>query len=709
MKLIFFVMSVMSVFFMHAQNTLCQDSTNTVGPDSIERTLDEVVIIRKQVSTDGRTKTYTITPEMRKKAYNTAHLIGNLPGMYVDRMTNEMEYLGRKNIKILVDSIEKDESYIKRLSPGRFSKVEMTVNPTGRYSGYDVLINLRLKPRYTGTELSLSSFNVVRPDYVTSDKFSVSNEYGFLDYMNEHWNAYLTESFTWMNIQQQELYDRWYPVNEIREYSISNPGRVPTKQDYVRRNEVAVNVDYTVNPHHIIGVTYAINYLNDNSTGNSLIVSEHGRLPLSDTCYNRDSSGKDGFTNMAGIFYEGRNLLGWNIGAKLNYVNNSHDTDNTYSRTSGYHEDYLNRQRMYYSFAGMNMGRNFFGRLDLNLGYDYINRNLKIMDRVTGETLSRLRENRHHARLSADMRIFSETYVGAGVSFLHNHTHSSGTKSSENLWSFQCRMTHTFSDNLSAELSYLGTICPPTTSQLSDYGQFVSPIQFVTGNPALKIPRNHFFECSVDFLDMFNIRGSLTVDPDRIGSVVESRVGTRPDGTEGPYVVAMPDNYYLRYWSIDMSFYKSIGNFDINARVNWETDRGRYKDWSMSKSGFSVDASLRYYIPDAGMYAEIEYETPQPYSIDNAMAWSEDTQDYLKIDIGKRFLKGKLNVMVRYLPPVHFLSDRKTDYIMSPALKSSLTSRSNRLNDNSVMISLSYYFQGGNRIFRLRKDMHKEE
>ena len=205
-------MSVMSVFFMHAQNTLCQDSTNTVGPDSIERTLDEVVIIRKQVSTDGRTKTYTITPEMRKKAYNTAHLIGNLPGMYVDRMTNEMEYLGRKNIKILVDSIEKDESYIKRLSPGRFSKVEMTVNPTGRYSGYDVLINLRLKPRYTGTELSLSSFNVVRPDYVTSDKFSVSNEYGFLDYMNEHWNAYLTESFTWMNIQQQELYDRCYPV-----------------------------------------------------------------------------------------------------------------------------------------------------------------------------------------------------------------------------------------------------------------------------------------------------------------------------------------------------------------------------------------------------------------------------------------------------------------------------------------------------------------
>ena len=129
----------------------------------------------------------------------------------------------------------------------------------------------------------------------------------------------------------------------------------------------------------------------------------------------------------------------------------------------------------------------------------------------------------------------------------------------------------------------------------------------------------------------------------------------------------------------------------------------------MSKSGFSVDASLRYYIPDAGMYAEIEYETPQPYSIDNAMAWSENTQDYLKIDIGKRFLKGKLNVMVRYLPPVHFLSNRKTDYIMSPALESSLTSRSNRLNDNSVMISLSYYFQGGNRIFRLRKDMHKEE
>ena len=111
------------------------DSTAVTQPaDSLSRTLDEVVVEAETIKRDGNHDIITITREMRKNSFNTAQMLGKIPGMHVDYSSNTLEYFGRRNIKILMDSVEKDEDFIKKLSHIRFDKVDIIRDPTGRYS-----------------------------------------------------------------------------------------------------------------------------------------------------------------------------------------------------------------------------------------------------------------------------------------------------------------------------------------------------------------------------------------------------------------------------------------------------------------------------------------------------------------------------------------------------------------------------------------------
>ena len=135
--------------------TWAQDAdTLSVRRDSVtrEESLSEVSVVASSTRTEGDKTMVVITKEMRRGARNTAQMLGNIRGLTWNAMSNSVEYNGRGNIIVLVDSVEKNHGYVMDLHHLRFEKVEIIDQPKGKYEGYDALINLVTKKNYEGYE-----------------------------------------------------------------------------------------------------------------------------------------------------------------------------------------------------------------------------------------------------------------------------------------------------------------------------------------------------------------------------------------------------------------------------------------------------------------------------------------------------------------------------------------------------------------------------
>ena len=124
---------------------------STQAADSIaDKALDEVVVKHQTVKRSAQGDLITITKDMRLGARNTGELLGNIPGAMYNSINRSLSFYGSRNIIVLVDSIEHDFNYIARLNQKRFDKINITYNPSGKYRGYDAVINLKTRPHYQG-------------------------------------------------------------------------------------------------------------------------------------------------------------------------------------------------------------------------------------------------------------------------------------------------------------------------------------------------------------------------------------------------------------------------------------------------------------------------------------------------------------------------------------------------------------------------------
>jgi len=88
--------------------------TLKVQKDSVawNESLKEVSVMASSIRTEGDRTTAFITKEMRRGARNTAQMLGNIRGLTWNAVNNSVEYNGKRNIIVLVDSLEKGYTYV---------------------------------------------------------------------------------------------------------------------------------------------------------------------------------------------------------------------------------------------------------------------------------------------------------------------------------------------------------------------------------------------------------------------------------------------------------------------------------------------------------------------------------------------------------------------------------------------------------------------
>lgn len=97
---------------------------------------------------------YLITDSLRKGTSSSAQLLEKIPGVLRDWENDNLRVDGQTDIVVLVNQVERDRNYAMRLNPKRVKQVEIIHNPTGKYEGRVILINISLYDDYIGWELT---------------------------------------------------------------------------------------------------------------------------------------------------------------------------------------------------------------------------------------------------------------------------------------------------------------------------------------------------------------------------------------------------------------------------------------------------------------------------------------------------------------------------------------------------------------------------
>lgn len=125
---------------------------NSVGVVPLEPkmfNLKEVEIsgFKVQVTELSDRTVYGVPEGIQKTSTDGVDVLRKIPSVQVDYLNEDIKVNGKSNIKIEVDGITRDKSYLKRLHPSQISKMEVITNPSGKYDAeIDAVINVVTNP-----------------------------------------------------------------------------------------------------------------------------------------------------------------------------------------------------------------------------------------------------------------------------------------------------------------------------------------------------------------------------------------------------------------------------------------------------------------------------------------------------------------------------------------------------------------------------------
>ena len=195
-----------------------------------------------------------ITDKLRTGASDTKDVLDKLDGVSYDRFNNSIKVDNDANIIILVDGLEKNQEYIKNLSPGRLQKIEVIRDPSGRYAleGYSAVINIILRKDYQGTELYFNESLLIDPDADNSNYVLPKNDLSAtLNYTYNKVNLYAKYSNNYTNFNILSSSIKEYDDGLIFEKNSTDDEELNFKiQGF--SNNYTIGTDYYINPKHTI-------------------------------------------------------------------------------------------------------------------------------------------------------------------------------------------------------------------------------------------------------------------------------------------------------------------------------------------------------------------------------------------------------------------------------------------------------------------------
>ena len=686
-------------------------ATDSARQDTAARELKEIVVEGEQVIRRGQNYTYIVTKDMRRDVKEAGELLGKLPGVYYNPLSKEVRYLFSKNIVILVDSIPKDQEYIKRLRPYRFDHITIVNNPTGQYDGYDAIINFHTRPDYDGYESNgITQISVV-PDGRNGDGQDFKKHALNLDftYTNRKVTVSAFGGYVSDRNGTSSRYVNDYKLNDLVETTLARPMRDPADRSKSFEAAAHLSVSYEINQNNSISAIWKIEPANTTNLQNqTMLTGRPGGRPDTIGYSSRDKS-KHMLRNYVGLFYRGRFGL-WNVNATATYNTYSNDTYSDVWRSDGFSLTNNRRNGMDYFWGGADVSRGtkngkwFFQLSDVMTWVKYSQHRLG-----TEELLSNNKTVRNTTQLTAQFYPSRKLSMGVNAGFnvdKNIELRQSDTHVTPQLGAW---MAYFPNRKVMARLNYSTSTMSPQMAQLQSYGQFTDSLIYRVGNPWLAPATTHNVQLTVGLWNKLFFKASYRGVHNSIFQMAGVGDGLRPDNIVGPYIIYDYRNGQSGTWRGAVSYNSMFGK-------HWNL----YADVSVCRSSVSLGAEKHSLVaPEyswVATYVNQKYDLQLTLSSSLNSATSVTPQQYYKglsdryaFGGRKGFFNSALMIYWVYYFPFHIADGNTRSIFTSPGLDKTVWYDNQSRINNYFEVSVVYRIQGGKSVKKYKNEFKTVE
>ena len=625
-------------------------------------TIKEVVIEGKRVIQYPDKDVWIITKDMRKNAFDTREMLGNIPGMYYDRFTQQLSYHGQKNIKILMDGKEKPGGYIENLAHLRFKHVEITPNPQGLYRDYDVLINLVTKDNYEGIEGMVNASGNYKPEqddpistvapemtfsYTRSKKINLAAHYDYL-YGLQQSNSMAIE--------------RLYPDYSLKTHG--NSGPVESSKSIA--HNTWFDGDYDLNQNHSISFRYTYNN-RDSRTQNDFMVEKTYTDSEKENTLRRELTVSTNYEkeHIATLYYRGR-VKEWSLYGDFNYNYLAGDNDYRFDEKDGQqlYTNYYNQK--HYTRLALDASRTIKNKTSVNFGYINTYKVYKSNNRMTQSSSDEYR-NQLYASINHTFNRKLNGGISGYAEMIRNEYLDNTTD--QWLWSMSANLRYRLKrPGRFIGLNYNVRPTYPNQRQLNPIGFRSGYGVWLVGNPELKSNLTHSLRVTVA-PGMFSIWGGLQYADNRIINLV----------TQNPTDGIVQSYYNIPYLNPScggmFTYSKNLNNYlDFSLNLGVQYSFTQYKltsigiDTHSSKLTVNADLSLYFLKMKGNPSVAISYRD-NGYGYDKLpQGRSKNESKDLNITARTSFYNSRLQISLLYLLPLRwndyhiFHTETKTPY-----------------------------------------------
>lgn len=684
------------------------DSTKVIR--AFADTLKEVVVMSELSTRMGNEDIFIVTNNMRKGTKNAGELLGKINGVFYNPVTTDMSYLGSKNIIFLVDSVEKDADFIKRLNPGRFDRINIVNMPTGRYQGYDAVINLRTKKNYNGYEgtilAQMKSYTAGRNGEGHNPKDI--NGAGQYIYTHNKLSIDFYGNWSWYRQGLSEYFSTEYPLNGFKESTLETPFRHPDKNIMGSNTVFDVSGDYAFNINHSISIKAKVSPSWSKDRYNYILKRESADyIGIIDENKNIDI--KDRLDLFAGLWYRGR-VDKWTLNSNITFTDVDYDRLYDVSRSTDYSlVDNRNIKSRYMTgaFSAESYTTNRKWSYSVSDKFNVID--YKETNMLTNEIFSDGKYIRN--TIDATLNFFprKEFFIGVNAGFSTSLSKESHIK--DNCFTPRTGLHMMWNPNkkFSARFNYSTYTSYPAISKMQNYGQFTDSLIWSEGNPRLKAAVVNDFNIVLSIYNMVTLNARYIHTDKAVFGFFDSAFGSISSGETSPFARSSYINGESDNWSLNLTFTKGLLNhWQVLVSAKVKGDKASYENWKSSKLLPEYDWYILYYTMKGSLQFYLS-GSMRSYSLITPQQRQWQMEDNIGLSVSKYLLNNRMQIVGMYVLPIHIIDGKCHGGFVSDAYKTQYWGSNQSRQNNSFQISLLYTFNGGKSVKKYNRQSETVE
>ncbi|MBQ7942002.1 MAG: outer membrane beta-barrel protein [Muribaculaceae bacterium] len=450
--------------------------------------LGELLVKAKQIQKNAEKETIYITDSLRKNSANTIQLLGKIPGIRTDIVSDEIKIGKDNNIPVLVNGKEVGMGYVAGINPKRIKKIEIQRYPIGKYSDYPILLNIELFENYIGWDVAANARSILSLENehtnmenvginltITTNKLNVFGSVGYNRQEQYHLKGYertFGSDYTYMTLN--------------KDYHHPNHSENGNKVNF------SMGIDYKITPKHTISIQTWSN------------ISETKNKTRYDVMYKDVTTNQTNFNpyntqnHTIGVFYKGSVNNKLHFSSELLYDYYDIDEQNKFitntENIQTRHDGWKNYWR-YYAQSSYIMNDKLSGILS----YSFIRRSYKNTDKVSRKERYYSKDTRNKADVMLRYRPLNNLDFIAGLSMLGVRCQNREEAKTHISWMPKAKFYYQPAKWVDFTYNYFCDVEYPNLDMLSTVKSYIDNKLYTTGNPNLRERIMHYSELQVTF------------------------------------------------------------------------------------------------------------------------------------------------------------------------------------------------------------------